>query len=309
MDAGVPMKSAVAGIAMGLIKEGDEVRVLTDILGLEDHLGDMDFKICGTREGITAFQMDMKVTGLSSDIMRQALDQARRARLTVLDKMDACLAASRDELSPHAPRIVSIKIDVEKIRDVIGPGGKIVREIQAKTGAEINIEDDGTINVASADGESVEKAIAMIEQITADVELGEVYHGTVARVMSFGAFVSILGKKEGLVRMPDLALEYIDRVEDVVDVGDEIDVKVIEIDSMGRINLSKVEADFELGRINQDEYDAFKKKARGGDRPRRSSGGHDRHGGGGSRDRRGGGSRDRRPGGGHDRDRGGRSRR
>lgn len=256
MDAGVPTKAAVAGIAMGLIKEGDEVRILSDILGVEDHLGDMDFKVCGTARGITAFQMDVKISGLSSDILRQALEQARQGRLHVLEKMNECLAEPRPDISPYAPRIFTIKIDVEKIREIIGPGGKIVREIQSKTGAEIDIHDDGTINVACADGENAAKAIAMIEEITADVELGKVYRVTVARITSFGAFASILGKKEGLIRLPDLSLERVRRVEDVVGIGDEIDAKVIEIDHMGRINMSKIEADRELGRISDEDIAA-----------------------------------------------------
>ena len=303
MDAGVPVKSAVAGIAMGLIKEGDEIRILTDILGVEDHLGDMDFKVCGTSEGITAFQMDTKVSGLSREIMSNALAQAREGRMHILSKMRECLAETRPEISPHAPRIFTITIPVDKIRDVIGPGGKVVRDIQARTGADINIEDDGTINVASADGESAKMAIDLIEQITADAEIGKVYQGTVARITNFGAFVSILGKKEGLVRIPDLALGRVNRVEDVVDIGDEIDVKVIEIDHMGRINLSKLDADRELGRLSEDDIAQHERQQRearernsrdrgGRDRGGRDRGGRDR----GGRDRGGrdrGGSRDR----------------
>lgn len=297
MDAGVPVKSAVAGIAMGMIKEGDEVRILSDILGAEDHLGDMDFKVCGTRNGIAAFQMDVKVSGLSSDIMRRALEQARVGRIHILDKMDECLSQARQELSPLAPRIYTIKIEVDKIREVIGPGGKVVRDIQTKTGADINIEDDGTIHVASSDNEKARMAIEMIQSITAEVEMGKVYRGAVTRITSFGAFVSILGRKEGLVRLPDLALERVNRVEDVAGIGDEIDVKVIEIDHMGRINLSKVEADFELGRIPEEEIAEHRSHQRESRQGR--EGGRDRERGGFDR----GGGRDR-----GGRDRGGRDR-
>ncbi len=270
MDGGVPMKTAVAGIAMGLIKEGDEARILSDILGVEDHLGDMDFKVCGTSEGITAFQMDVKISGLSSEIMRKALEQARVGRMYILDKMNECLAEPRPDISTYAPRIFTIKIDIEKIRDIIGPGGKVVRDIQNRTGADINIEDDGTVSVASADADNARMAIEMIEAITADVELGKVYRGAVTRTTSFGAFVSVLGKKEGLVRIPDLALGHVKRVEDVIGIGDEIDVKVIEIDRMGRVNLSKIEADCELGRLSEKDLAEHKRLQRNA-RPQRSS--------------------------------------
>ena len=284
MDAGIRIKAPVAGIAMGLIKEDDEARILTDILGMEDHYGDMDFKVCGTRAGITAFQMDVKTAGISSDLMKRALEQAREARLFVLDRMQECLSEPRPEISPYAPRIYTIKIDVEKIRDVIGPGGKIVREIQMKTGADIDIQDDGTINVAAVDAACADAAIEMIKAITADVEVGKIYKGTVTRLMNFGAFVRVIGSKEGLVHISELAPERINAVGDAVEIGDEIDVKVTEIDRMGRINLSKVEADVELGRISRDSV----RKDRGPSRPPRDRGGSG--GRGGSR---------------HDRDRGG----
>ena len=287
MDAGVPTKGPVAGIAMGLIKEGDEVRILTDILGVEDHLGDMDFKVCGTREGITAFQMDVKVAGISSDIMRRALEQARLGRLFILDKMQECLAEPRAEISPFAPRIYTIKIDVEKIRDVIGPGGKVVREIQAKTGADIDIEDDGTINVAAVDQESADAAIEMIEAITAEVEVGKVYHGPVTRLMNFGAFVAVLGNKEGLVHISELAPGRVNQVTDVVNVGDEIDVKVTEIDRMGRVNLSKVAADIELGRLSEDELERHSNSQSREPRDRDNRGRSDRSDRSGRSDRRG----------------------
>ena len=294
MDAGIPTAAPVAGIAMGLIKEGDEVRILTDILGDEDHLGDMDFKVCGTREGITAFQMDCKIAGVTSEIMRRALEQAKVGRDHILDKMAEAIAEPRPELSKYAPRITTIKIPVDKIRDVIGPGGKVIREIQAATGADINIEDDGTIAVACADSEGAEAAIEMIQNLTASAEIGAVYHGTVTRLMNFGAFVNIIGSQEGLVHISELELGHVNEVKDVVDIGDEIDVKVIEVDDMGRINLSKIQADVEMGRVSQDDYDKAKssrppKRDRGGDRGGRRPDRGGRGGGG-----RGGGGRPRR---------------
>jgi polyribonucleotide nucleotidyltransferase len=294
MDAGVPITAPVAGIAMGLVKEGEEVRVLTDILGDEDHLGDMDFKVCGTTKGITAFQMDTKIKGISSTVMERALDQARLGRLHILDKMHEALAAPRPEVSPYAPRIYTIKIDPEKIRDIIGPGGKVVRGIQLKTGAEINIQDDGTVLVAAVDHASADAAIEMIREITADVEVGKIYHGTVTRIMGFGAFVSLIGTREGLIHISELAPRRVEQVTDEVNVGDEVDVKVIEVDKMGRVNLSKVQADAELGRIEVPEGgfpsrgDRGDRGDRGGDRGGRDRGGRDRggrSGGGGGRDR------------------------
>lgn len=298
MDAGVPVKDAVAGIAMGLIKEGDEVRILTDILGDEDHLGDMDFKVCGTKNGITAFQMDVKISGVTRQIMSDALDQARRGRLHVLEKMNEVLAEPRPDISPYAPRIYTINIPVDKIREVIGPGGKVIREIQAQTGAEIEIQDDGTVNVAAVDSEAADLAIQMIKNITAEIEVGTIYHGAVTRIMNFGAFVSLNGGKEGLVHISELAAGRVGQVTDVVDVGDEIDVKVIEIDKMGRVNLSKVAADRELGRLSDEEIEEHDRaqsrpkpdrgdRGRGGDRGGRGGdrGGRDRDRGGRDRDR------------------------
>lgn len=289
MDAGVPIKAPVAGIAMGLIKEGDEVRVLSDILGDEDHLGDMDFKVCGTQKGITAFQMDTKIKGIPREVMQRALDQARAGREHILGKMQEAMPAPRSEISPYAPRIYTIKIDSEKIREVIGPGGKVVREIQSSTGAEIEIQDDGTIHVAAVDQESAQAAIEMIREITAEVEVGTVYHGTITRIMNFGAFCSLPGSKEGLIHISELAPTRIAEVTDAVDVGDEVDVKVIEIDKMGRVNLSKVQADVELGRVSPEEVQDKGQGDRGGrdrDRGGRDRGGRDR----GGRDR---GGRDR----------------
>ena len=271
MDAGVPTSAPVAGIAMGLIKEGDDVAVLSDILGAEDHLGDMDFKVCGTKNGITAFQMDCKIAGVSREVMGNALEQARAGREHILGKMAEALEGPRAELSKYAPRITSIQIPVDKIRDIIGPGGKVIREIQAATGADINIEDDGTVDVASADAEGAEAAIEMIKNLTAEAEVGKVYHGTVTRLMNFGCFVQIVGTKEGMVHISELAPGRVNEVEDVVSVGDEIDVKVMEVDSMGRVNLSKVQADVELGRVNAEDVE---KKA-----PRREGGGGGGRGG------------------------------
>ena len=241
MDAGVPIKAPVAGAAMGLItdKETGRYAVLTDITGKEDAYGDMDFKVTGTADGVTALQMDIKVGGITIEIMRDALEQARVARLFILDKMNAVISASRDELSPFAPRITTIKIPVDKIRDVIGAGGKIIRQITAETGTEINIEDDGTIQIAATSGEAAQKAIAWIEGLTKDVEVGKEYLGKVVRIMNFGAFVEILPGKDGLVHISELSDQRVGRVEDVVSIGDELIVVVTEIDRMGRVNLSR----------------------------------------------------------------------
>jgi polyribonucleotide nucleotidyltransferase len=241
MDAGVPIKAPVAGAAMGLITDSETGRyaVLTDITGKEDAYGDMDFKVTGTAEGVTALQMDIKVAGISDAILRDALEQARQARMHILDKMTAVISASRSELSPYAPRITTIKIPVDKIRDVIGAGGKVIRQIVAETGTEINVEDDGTIQIASVSGDAAKKAIAWIEGLTKDVEVGKEYLGKVTRIMNFGAFVEILPGKEGLVHISQLADYRVPRVEDVVSIGDELMVVVTEIDRMGRVNLSR----------------------------------------------------------------------
>ena len=242
MDAGVPIKRPVAGIAMGLMMLDEDFTILTDIQGIEDALGDMDFKVAGTREGITALQMDIKIGGVSKEIMTQALEQARQGRLFILDKMAAAIAEPRNDLSLYAPRIITMEIPVDKIRDVIGPGGKIIRDIIAKTGVSIDIEDDGRVYIASTDGEGGLKAQNMVERYVKDVEVGETYLGTVKRIMNFGAFVEILPGKEGLVHISQLEHRRVNKVEDVVDVGDEVIVKVIEIDRQGRINLSRKEA-------------------------------------------------------------------
>ena len=241
MDAGVPIKAPVAGAAMGLItdKETGRYAVLTDITGKEDAYGDMDFKVTGTADGVTALQMDIKVAGITTEIMRDALQQAHAARMHILGKMTEVISASREELSQYAPRITTIKIPVDKIRDVIGAGGKVIRQITAETGTEINIEDDGTIQIAATSGEAAQKAISWIEGLTKDVEVGKEYLGRVTRIMNFGAFVEILPGKEGLVHISQLADYRVPRVEDVVSIGDELMVVVTEIDRMGRVNLSR----------------------------------------------------------------------
>jgi polyribonucleotide nucleotidyltransferase len=242
MQAGVPIKAAVAGVAMGLIKEGDEVRVLSDILGDEDHLGDMDFKVAGTRDGVTAVQMDIKIGGVTRAVMQKALEQAREARLHILGAMDAAIASPRTELSTHAPRIITLRIKTDRIRDLIGPGGKTIRSIVEETGAKIDVEDDGTVLVASSDGESMQKAIDRIRALTAEAEVGKIYRGTVRRVVDFGAFVEIMPGTDGLVHISQLANERVRQVTDVVHEGDVIDVKVIEVDRSGKIRLSRKEA-------------------------------------------------------------------
>ena len=242
MQAGVPVKAAVAGVAMGLIKEGDEVRVLSDILGDEDHLGDMDFKVAGTRDGVTAVQMDIKIGGVTRAVMQQALEQARAARLHILDRMDAALASPRADLSSHAPRIVTLRIKVDRIRDLIGPGGKTIRSIVEETGCKIDVEDDGTVLVASSDGTSMQRAIDRIRGLTAEAEVGKIYRGTVRRVVDFGAFVEIMPGTDGLVHISQLANERVRQVTDVVKEGDVIDVKVLEVDKSGKIRLSRKEA-------------------------------------------------------------------
>jgi polyribonucleotide nucleotidyltransferase len=247
MDAGVPIVAPVAGVAMGLIKEGSEVRVLTDILGDEDHLGDMDFKVAGTAEGVTAVQMDNKIGGVSREVMRDALYQARDGRLHILGEMKKAMAGPRPEMSAYAPRIVTLKIRPDKIRDVIGPGGKVIRSIVEESGAKIDVEDDGTIFVASADGEAMKKAIDRIQSITAEAEVGKIYKGKVRKVMDFGAFVEILPGTDGLVHISQLANHRVAKVTDVVNEGDEIHVKVLEVDpKSGKIRLSLREAQREM---------------------------------------------------------------
>lgn len=239
MAAGVPIRKPVSGVAMGLIREEDQFSVLTDLQGLEDALGDMDFKVAGTVDGITAIQMDIKIDGINKAILEQALAQAKEGRLFILDTMLKSINAPRESLSPYAPRIESFKIDVDKIKDVIGSGGKTIKKIIETTGVQIDVEEDGTVNVLSSDAEACNQAVEMIQNIVKDPEVGEIYTGKVVRIMDFGAFVNILPGKDGLVHISQLDKKRVNKVEDVVKVGDEVTVKVIEIDRMGRINLSR----------------------------------------------------------------------
>jgi polyribonucleotide nucleotidyltransferase len=238
MDAGIPIKAPVAGIAMGLIKEEDDYAVLTDILGDEDHLGDMDFKVAGTEKGITALQMDIKIQGINEEIMRTALAQARDGRLTILETMNANLSAHREEMSEFAPRIITIKINSDKIRDVIGKGGATIRALTEETGAVIDIQDDGTVMIFSSDFNAGQDALHRIEQITAEIEVGQIYEGRVAKLMDFGAFVTILPGKDGLVHISQISDERVENVSDKLTEGDLIQVKVLEVDRQGRIRLS-----------------------------------------------------------------------
>lgn len=242
MDAGVPIRQPVSGVAMGLIKEGDYYSILTDIQGMEDALGDMDFKVAGTKNGVTAIQMDIKIAGIDRNILKDALEQARKGRMFILEKMLSVLDKPREDLSPYAPRIITTVIDPDKIREVIGPGGKTIKKIIEDTGVKIDIEDDGRVFIAAVDVEAGKKALRIIEDLTRDVEVGKIYIGKVNRITSFGAFVEILPGKEGLVHISHLAEERVGKVEDVVAIGDEILVKVTEIDRQGRVNLSRKEA-------------------------------------------------------------------
>ena len=239
MDAGVPIKAPVAGIAMGLVTKDDHYTILTDIQGMEDALGDMDFKVAGTAKGVTAIQMDIKISGLSREILHEALEQAHKGRMHIMGIMMETINAPRESMSAFAPRIITMNINPDKIRDVIGSGGKVIRGIIEETGAKIDIEDDGTIFIAATEQSSADKAIEIITNLTKEVEVGEVYMGKVTRLMAFGAFVEVLPGKEGLVHISKLAKERVEKVEDVVNVGDEIMVKVIEIDKQGRVNLSR----------------------------------------------------------------------
>jgi len=269
MDAGVPIKAPVAGVAMGLIKEGDKYEILTDILGAEDHFGDMDLKLAGTRHGITGVQMDLKVAGLEHKLMAEAVERATQARIKILDIMESVLAKPRDSISQYAPRIVMFMIPKEKIGAVIGPGGKNIRKILEATGTEIDIEDDGSVHVSGTVPDMVEKAVAWVKSMVEEAEVGKIYEGEVTRIMNFGAFVEILPGKEGLVHISELAPDRVHRVEDVVKIGDRIKVKCTEIDDMGRVNLSKRMAD------NPDAE--FRAEPRREARPRH--GGQDRRGG------------------------------
>lgn len=239
MDAGVPLKDAVAGVAMGLIAEGDKVAVLTDIIGDEDHFGDMDFKVTGTRDGITALQMDIKIDGINREIFQRALAQAREARLFILDKMNQTIGRSREKISPYAPSITTIQIHPEKIRTVIGPGGKTIREITAMSECKVDVDDSGKVVIAAADAESAEVAIEMIKKLIQEAEVGNLYRGKVRKIMDFGAFVEILPGTDGLVHISQLDKERVNKVTDILQEGDEVLVKVIDIDKNGRIALSR----------------------------------------------------------------------
>src|SRR5256886_1624388 len=246
MDAGVPIKSPVAGIAMGLVTREGKFAVLTDIQGVEDALGDMDFKVAGTRDGITALQMDIKIKGLTHEIMAQALEQAREARLFVLDKMLAVLPRRRTDMSHYAPRITTILISPDKIRDIIGEGGSMIRKITEETGAQIDVEDDGRVFIAAVDQEGGQRAIDWIKGLPDEVEVGKIYQGKVVRIMPFGAFVEVLPNQDGLVHISKLTDRRVERVEEVCNIGDEIVVKAVEVDSQGRLNLSRQAAIEEL---------------------------------------------------------------
>ena len=330
MDAGVPIKAPVAGIAMGLMSTPDasQYRILTDIAGIEDAFGDMDFKVAGTADGVTAVQLDIKLKSLPSDFLHQVFDQARDARMKILDVMTAAIPEPREEVGTFAPKISIVKIDPDKIGAVIGPGGRVINAIIERTGASIDIEEDGSVFVGGTEAESVRRAIAEIQGLTKEIEIGEVYTGKVVRLMAFGAFVEILPGKDGLVHISELAEGHVDRVEDVVDVGDEVTVRVIEIDNLGRINLTLRGAADGDGPVGLSDEQASRPRPRrdesprgdrggdrggrgGDDRPRRRSDGGDRggRGGGGDRDRggRGGGGADRGGSGGGGGNRGGSS--
>jgi polyribonucleotide nucleotidyltransferase len=302
-DAGVPILAPVAGVAMGLVKRGDKFAVMTDIAGQEDHYGDMDFKVAGTREGVTALQMDLKLTGVTREVMAVALDQARAGRLHILDKMAEVIGEPRPELSQFAPRLFTLQIPRDKIRDVIGPGGKTVRSIVEETGCEIEIENDGRVVIASPDGEAAKRAISMIERLTEVPEIGKVYTGTVRRVEAYGAFAEILPGTDGLIHISELAPYRVRETSDIVTEGDEVEVKVIDIDDTGRVRLSRKAVIMEAPDYDPAQYEGMGEPVPaggGGDRvdrgERRDRG--DRGGRGGRpprRDGRGGGGRDRGP--------------
>jgi polyribonucleotide nucleotidyltransferase len=253
MDAGVPIKAPVAGIAMGLIKEGEKIAILSDILGDEDHLGDMDFKVCGTEAGITSIQMDIKIGGVTREILERALAQARDGRRHILGEMGKAIASPRAEISVYAPRITTIKIRPERIKDVIGPGGKVIKEITATTGCSINVEDDGTISIASSDQAKVAAAVKRIRDLTQDAEVGKTYLGTVRKIVEFGAFVEIFPGTDGLIHVSELSDKRVKNVTDVLQEGEEVLVKVISVDRQGKIRLSRKEALAEAARKAEGE--------------------------------------------------------
>ena len=300
MDAGVPITRPVAGISVGLVQEGDKTALLTDILGEEDHFGDMDFKVCGTREGITAIQLDIKTEGITHDIIRETLHRAKEARLVILDKMAQTLPEPRKEISKWAPRLLTVKIDPQKIGKLIGPGGKTIKAIQEETGAQIDIEDDGTVFISAVDGSAAEKCRDIVEAMTAEVKVGKIYTGRIVSIKDFGAFVEIAPETDGLCHVSELSKHYVDRVTDVVNVGDEVQVKVILIDDQGRIKLSRKAAMQELG-IEEPEpvgAPAGGEGHQGDDRGPRGEGDRGSSRGGGDRGHRGGGDRGPRGGGG-----------
>jgi len=317
MDAGVPISKPVAGISVGLVQEGNKRVLLTDIIGEEDHFGDMDFKVCGTRDGITAIQLDIKTEGLSYDIIRETLIRARDARLVILDKMAETIREPRPEISKWAPRLLTIKIDPEKIGKLIGPGGKNIKKLQEETGTQIDIEDDGTVYISSVDGAAAERCRDLVEAMTAEVKVGKIYSGKVVSIREFGAFIEIAPETDGLCHVSELSDRYVENVNDVVEMGQEVRVKVILIDDQGRIKLSRKAAMKEEG--NSDPEPAGVPSGGGegegegqGDEgggppheggPREGGGGGYRGGGGGDRGPRGGGRGGR---GGGDRGRGGR---
>ncbi|MEP0190378.1 MAG: polyribonucleotide nucleotidyltransferase [Erythrobacter sp.] len=283
MDAGVPLKRPVSGIAMGLILEGEDFTVLSDILGDEDHLGDMDFKVAGSEEGITSLQMDIKVAGITQEIMTQALEQAKAGRAHILGKMTEALSSSRGEVSKHAPRIETMQIDKSKIRDIIGTGGKVIREIVAETGAKVDIDDEGVIKISSSNGEEIEAAKKWIEGIVEEAEVGKIYNGKVVNIVDFGAFVNFMGGKDGLVHVSEMKNERVEKVTDVVSEGQEVKVKVLEIDNRGKVRLSMRVVDQETGEELEDTRPP--REPRG----EKKGGGNDRRRGGRSRGPRGGG--------------------
>ena len=239
MDAGIPTKAPVAGIAIGLVAEDKKETLLMDIAGLEDHYGDMDFKVAGTAKGITAIQMDLKIKGLKKELLRKALEMAKRARLEILDKMNSVISSPKEQISNYAPRIVNLKVNPDKIKDIIGPGGRTIKKIIRDTGASIDVEDDGTVQIASADGEAMERAVEIVKGLSAEVVVGQVYTGKITRIMNFGAFCEILPGKEGLIHVSKIANKFVKDVSSEVKIGDEVTVKVVEIDLQGRINLSR----------------------------------------------------------------------
>ncbi|MFT6609868.1 MAG: polyribonucleotide nucleotidyltransferase [Qipengyuania sp.] len=294
MDAGVPIERPVSGIAMGLILEGDDFAVLSDILGDEDHLGDMDFKVAGSESGITSLQMDIKVAGITQEIMKTALEQAKAGRAHILGEMNKALTGARTEVSKHAPRIETMQIDKSKIRDVIGTGGKVIREIVAETGAKVDIDDEGVIKISSSNADEIEAARKWIEGIVEEAEVGKVYNGKVVNIVDFGAFVNFMGGKDGLVHVSEMKNERVEKPTDVVSEGQEVKVKVLEIDQRGKVRLSMRVVDQETGEELEDTRPA--REPRGDRGPRSGGGGRggDRRGGRGGprRDRDGGGDKD-----------------